>query len=1014
MIGLKVRNVRARLLLATALVTLMASPAPLLAQTTEGDVSEGDGAETEATNFNDQPIIVTGSRIRRDGFETLQPTTVIGAEILADRAVTSVGDAINELPSMSIPGASPTGTQSGVSVGQNFVNFFGLGSQRTLTLVDGRRFPPANTPSVNGPSAPGLQVDLNTIPLALIERVETVAVGGAPIYGSDAIAGTVNIILKEKFEGFEANALTGITERGDAAKFRIQALYGLSFGEDDRGNIIVNAEWNRQDPLRQTARKEVKAQYSFQAPANPDSPFLNELITDSRAVITNLNGVPLFTRAFNIFGGGVRDANGGLVQFSPSGDLVPFDVGTPSGSPIFYSGGDGLSLADTHSLLAQVDRYYANLFVNYELTDTIKMKAQGWYSHTDAVETVNQPIYTAHAFTQRGGPNADRDGRFFTGPMVIRLNNAFLTNQARSIIASNLTGPNLDIDGDGIRETEGFYLDKGNADLLRGNPSRSAQDMYRASIGFEGNFGVGERRWDWDLFYGFGRVRSKSTNRTLLVDRLNQAVDAVFDGSGNIVCRDQSNGCVPLNVFTNNPDPAAVDWVGVNASTTTELTQHVVSANLTGALFKLPGGDLSFALGAEYRKEQSSFTPDFILTTTQIPGTPTTAISGKFDTKEVYGEAVIPLIGPDMNFPLVHRLEAEGAVRYVDNSIAGGDLTWTAGGRYMPIEDIEFRGNFTRSIRNPSITELFLPTAGIFTFAADPCDSRFVSQGNFPDRRAANCAADGITQPFGSLIVNRTLSATLSGNPNLDSEVADAYTFGVVLRPRFIPGLTASVDWTKIELNNAIASLDATTILQACYDSADFPNVEVCSNFDRDADGQVSRLDTGYRNAGALRFAGLTANLSYNKGLGSFGAINFGINYQYVDQLETSVTGTDFNDNRGEIGNSKHRGNANIRFTRGGFGLFLQGQYVGSAVFDNSDTETTRNIKGVSDWAIFNLAVSQEMDERLTLRLAIDNLLDASVPRYATQGFQGGDGGINTYFQGVIGRAFSLSAKVRF
>ncbi|KWV92526.1 TonB-dependent receptor domain-containing protein [Erythrobacter sp. AP23] len=973
-------------------------------------VVTGADEEEEQIVEEDNTIVVTGSRISRGGFDTLQPTTVVGSDLIEARDQASIADTINELPSFGVPGNSPTGGQSGVAVGQNFLNFFGLGSQRTLTLVDGRRFPPANTPSVNGPAAPGLQVDLNTIPTALIDRVETVAVGGAPIYGSDAIAGTVNIILKDDFEGFEANLLAGITERGDAAKYRAQAIYGFNFN-DDRGNIVFNVEWNRQEPLIQQDREETARQYTFQAPADPNSPFLNVIVPDSRVAVSNFNGVPLAFRQFNIFGGGIRDAQGNLVQFSSSGDLVTFDPGTPTGSPVFYSGGDGINLAETASLLTQSDRYYGNIFANYELTDNINLSLQGWYARTEAVETVNQPIYQGQAFTTRG-PGGDTDARFVTGPFVVRLDNAFLTNQARGIIAANLAGPNLDIDLDGTPETLGFYVDKGNVDLLGGSSSQAKQDLYRASAGLDGDFEVGGDNWNWDIFYGFGRVVTQSSNRTLLTDRLNQAVDAVAGPNGTVVCRDPSNGCVPLNIFTNSPDPAAVDFVGVDTTTQTKLTQHLVSANLAGKLFRLPAGPIGFAVGAEYREESSEFTPDFILASGLASGTPLTPVSGSFNSKEIYGETLIPIVSPSMGIPLIDSLELEGAIRYVDNSIAGGDITWTAGGRYRPIEDIEFRGNYTRSIRNPAITELFLPTADIVVFANDPCDSRFVTQGANPARRAANCAADGITQPFGSLIVNASQRATLSGNPNLENEIAKAYTFGGVLRPRFLPGFTASVDYVNIKLENAIESLGATTILQSCYDSADFPNAAVCDSFGRDAQGQVINLRTGYVNAGSVNFAGITANLAYRFGLGDLGDMSLSANYQYTDKLEVSVTGTDFNKNDGEIGNNKHRVLANMQFrSNNGFGVFLQGQYLSDAVFNNDDGPTTRDVSGIDDWWLFNLSLSQDIGNQFVLRFNVDNLFDAAPPLYSSLG---GGAGINTYFAGLLGRSYSVSAKVRF
>ena len=217
---------------------------------------------------------------------------------------------------------------------------------------------------------------------------------------------------------------------------------------------------------------------------------------------------------------------------------------------------------------------------------------------------------------------------------------------------------------------------------------------------------------------------------------------------------------------------------------------------------------------------------------------PIDPVSGSYNTDEVFGEIQIPLVSPSMDVPFVNLLEAKGAIRYVDNSLTGGDITWTAGGRWKPVEDFAIRGNFTRSIRAPAITELFNPNSAIFTTADDPCDARFINAGPNPAQRAANCAADGLPANFTSNIVDFTTRGSLSGNTELENETADSWTIGAVFTPTFAPGLTLSVDWVDIALEGAIQSVDAEGTLEACYDANDFPN-SACDRIDRDGAGQV-------------------------------------------------------------------------------------------------------------------------------------------------------------------------------
>ncbi len=295
-------------------------------------------------------IIITGSRIPRSGFETLQPATVLDGEKLDLRGNISLAKSLNEQAGFVTPSTTPVNTQSSASVGQNFVDYLGLGQQRTLTLVNGHRFPSAVAPNGTG----GLSVDLNAIPDNLVERIETIAIGGAPIYGSDAIAGTINIILKDDFEGLEFVASGGqALEHSDAGEVRFGATWGKNF-DDGRGNITLSGQFTTSDGLRYTDRPAVANDTGFMAPGDPNSPYDEELFFDLTVAVDNVRAFPLYYGnqfGFNIFGNGIpldiNDPNSPLAQFDDDGNMLSFVPGGGTGSVIFQDGGDAVQPGKT-------------------------------------------------------------------------------------------------------------------------------------------------------------------------------------------------------------------------------------------------------------------------------------------------------------------------------------------------------------------------------------------------------------------------------------------------------------------------------------------------------------------------------------------------------------------------------------------------------------------------------------------------------------------------------------------
>lgn len=981
-------------------LTALASIGTTSAYAQDEPVSAEAGVE-EGIVDEESIIIVTGSRLQRTSADTREPSVIIGSDLLDERGVTTVGEALEGLPAFGI-GTTAVGTQSGsFGSGQSFVNFFGLGSQRTLTLVNGRRYIGSNTSSIFGPTDPGGQVDLNTIPTLMVERIESIAVGGAPVYGSDAIAGTVNIILRDKFDGIKLGGQYGISSRGDAREYRLQGLAGTSFA-GGRGDIVAAYEYSKSAGLLGTDRRITARGRFFTTPADPDYPFNNELIENRRIAIMSQFGIPMAADIIPGFGADIYDGAGNTLAFNRDGQLVPFDFGTPTGSVVDASGGDGLNLVELSNLLSQVERHVGYVRASYELTDNIKAFTEFSYARSKGTNLRDQPVYNSWLFDDAGEPS---------GNLIIPLSNPFLTDQQRATIAASLPAGQ-----------DFFYLGRANTDLYSGRGS-STVELYRIVGGLEGDFESFGKDFHWDLTANYGRSKSKGRSQEVVQQNFLNALAGCPDGYTNSPIATGSATCVPFNPFGQRNGSDVKNYITTTAKPVSDNEQIVLTASVSGEVFDIWGGGVGVAIGYEHRQEKAVFDPGAFYYGAVDPADPTgprtsygrsipiDAVNGKFNTDEIFGELKLPIVSPDMNIPFVHALEISGAARYVNHSLSGGDITWSAGGRWSPIEDFSIRGNYTRSIRSPAITELFNPTSAIFTLADDPCDSRFINSGPNPATRQANCAADGLPANFTSTIVSATAEGSLSGNPDLDNETAKSWTIGAILTPRALPGFSLSVDWVSIKLSNAIISLDADQTMQACYDSPSFPNT-ACGQIDRGADGQVDFIRTGYVNAASFDYAGLLAEMTYTTRtpfLGVESSIDLKASYQYIDTLEQRVGAGDLTTLRGAAGYSKHQVTASATYRNGPFGAFLQAEYIGPSYIDPDASPDAYAFPRRKAVTFFNGSLSFDVDDQFTLRFIVDNIFDTNAPFPVPA-----DGGTVAYFDGIMGRYLKVAATVDF
>lgn len=1057
------KHLGTKLVTSSLIACLAAGSQPVFAQIVDEQVSPEPAPAVVESAAKEESIVVTGSRIERRNVDSSSPIQVIDSKELDARGYQTIAQALNELPSFGVPGASPVGfNQSGFGAGQSFVDFLGLGSQRTLTLVNGRRFVSSNTSSIFGPTGSGgSQVDLNTIPTKLIDRVETVAAIGAPIYGADAIAGTINILLKRDYDGIDLDAQYGLSSRGDAPDYRFRALVGKNFA-DGRGNITLSGEYNQSKGLLFTDRALTASDDRFDQP-RAASQYQQVPYRNFRLPSIWSGGIPLVggvtygldlsfsPQQSDVFFGdpsfnfGANGAGNSQLRFASDGRLEAIDfgstIGPDDGFNIFSSGGNGFTLRDVENLQTDLKRYNANAVGSYELSSDVSLFGEAWYSVSEGRNLASQPVYNTALF----GPAGSRDGN-----LIIPLSNPFLTPAARSAIQNSITNnPGSDQNnpfGDpalnGITQNY-FYLGRANVDLSPG-VSTGKVEVLRFVGGINGTLHVlPEKDWKFEASMNYGRSITSSRNPEVNEQNFRNALNATVDGNGKIICAPGftnspaatlSSTCASLNLFGNQVSQAAKDYITTIATPRSVNEQYDAIASVSGPLVRLPGGDLSFALGFEHRQESSSFAPGSFYFGSADPDPRTDAngdgdltndrgsygrsvpidpVKGKYNTNEIFGELNADVVSPDMEVPLVRSLAFQSAARYVWNSFAGGDLTWTAGGRYSPFTLLTLRGAYTRAIRAPSVTEAFNPTSSSYVFATDPCDRTQQGTGPDPATRAKNCAAAGIPANFQALSNSRSFPGYTFGNPNLTNEKSDSYSAGVVITPPLLRGLSATVDYVDITLNNAISQFGTSQVVAACYDSTTYPANPFCPLVTRDSTKQLSNVGSTYFNSAQLRYKGILADIRYNFAtpvLGAASRLGLSASYQYLDTLTNQVGSFDkptITDN--SVGYSKHKGVVSLSYDNNGFSTQVQASYIGKAKVDPNAAANFYSVSDVNSVIFVNLAMSYDVGDRFTIRANVDNLFGTTPPYpYPLAG------GTTTYFRGILGPYFRVGAAVHF
>ncbi|HEY3814136.1 MAG TPA: TonB-dependent receptor [Caulobacteraceae bacterium] len=987
-----------------------ATPDGQAAQQTNSAQSGPPAASDQSNTVGE--VVVTGTRIKRPGFDTLEAALSTNAKEIEDRGYQNIADALQDTPGFGIPGSSPLSAGQGrVGIAQSFVNIFGLGAQRTLTLVDGQRFVSSNTAQTAGSNGPpGDEVDLNLIPVGLIDHVETIAIGGAPVYGSDAIAGTVNIILKQHFSGVQMSGQYGITEKGDAPSARVSVLAGKNFA-DDRGNMIFSAEFDTQEGLRYSNRAGLVFDFPNPADTGPNDGIPAELFYGNvhfsfategglpyDGNLLNYPGVtyPPFTGAGGNY---IHDASGHPLQFNSKGELVPFNVGTVvasalgGGLPIESVGGDGVNAAYHFALLSPTKRALFNFNGHYDLDSDTRFFWESSFAHTQSTDLSD--------ITSIDSPNLISSGAY---TLNFSVNNPYLSSQARSIITAGYNNNPF------LGPLQTFQLSRNLNDIVDKDPATNMENVYRIVAGFDGKVHPFGQDWSWNVSANYGESHTESHDNFINVDHLLLAIDAVKDSSGNIVCASGGN-CVPIDLFgAGAASGKAISYVSDPVSSVSVNTQFVLNANLSGNLpFSIGGADkIAFNVGAEYREEGDAFKASAgWIAGDVLDGAPGYGnVSGSFNTKELYAETVVPLISPSEEVPLIKSAQYEGAVRYVDHSITGGATTWSSGGRLSPsfIDGLTLRGVFTHSIRSPSITEFGLPQTSSLNGLTDPCDAGQIGLGPDPSVRTANCtaalAAAGAAPAgtFSSTTQSLSQVGSSGGNPNLKNEVADSWSAGFVYQPVELPRFRFSADWSTISMKNAIELLGINEELAACYDSTSFPNAPTCSAFTRltpatlstDAKHRVvgdvapGYLE-GYFNNASIKFEGVILAAEYGFDLPSdMGSMNLGAKYFYTEKFDQlDLVGDPVTHEAGTAAAPRNRGAFTVAWQYRKFETSWQAQWTGKSSIDNTCTIEVLPQCYIPDYWLVSSSFSYKITDNLKAQLTVDNLFDQKMPALA-------------------------------
>lgn len=787
-----------------------------------------DSTEADATV---EEIVVTGSRLRRDrDFVAISPVQTIGLEQIQMSGNVTLAETLNEYPQL-VPDNTSVTNQSG-GTGVLAANLRNLGSVRTLVLVDGRRFVPADVTGLT---------DLTTIPSMLVERVEIVTGGASAVYGSDAIAGAVNFILRDDFEGVEFRYEYGQTSRSDGAHDKFDLLLGANL-PDGRGNVTLHGSYTNRDPVFFGARE-------FSAtPMLADANGVLQPFTVPTIPGVHVN-IP--TTDFDQIQG--VDLVG--AQASCPGPIEGLRFGENSVPAPFCRPTDGYNFAPPNFLQRPLERWQITALGDFSINDRVEVYTQMTYANKENAYQMAADAVRPTTPGQETGtlliPNADTNP-LFTQP----LQDFFAANQAY-----------FDPDGDGVFAVSNIAW---QVEELGPRNFAANFDAYNLTGGVRGDFELGNRSWSWDTFYQYSRsdVSVIQANR-LSQTRVALGLDPVFNAEGEVVCRAGSVlGCIPISIFgTDALTEEMADFLRVTAGRQDRFTRELAAATVAGDIFELPAGPVASAFGVEWRKEEFSTVPNQVLLSGEVGRPPFPVVnSGDYDIFEVFGELRVPLL---QGMPAVENLAFEAAVRLSNYSTIGNVTTWKGAIDWQFNDWARLRGGVSRAIRAPNLDELFAPQD--LSFEGGGLDRCAAISNPTPEEREL-CVQQGVPPELIESLpdLEPGFSSLGGGNPDLSEEEADTYTIGVVLSP--LPELSVAIDYFDIDITNAISPVTGQVVLDTCLASLDINSAE-CQAIHRLSNGQIDFIEALLLNVATRTARGVDVQVDYGFDLPSFLAL---------------------------------------------------------------------------------------------------------------------------------------------
>ncbi|TLY61456.1 MAG: TonB-dependent receptor [Gammaproteobacteria bacterium] len=849
-------------------------------------VAQSPAQEATRTDATLQTVVVTGSRIATPELESPVPVTILSEQMIQNNGAPNVSDILRELPSVGTSALSTTNSNFLVAdSGVNTINLRNLGDQRTLVLVNGRRF----TPGVAGNS----EVDFNMIPTDFIDHVEIITGGASAVYGSDAVAGVVNVIYQDKFEGIRTRFQGGATDHGDSARYVGALTFGQPFAAG-RGHLMLNLSYDKDEGLRSSQRafSSVDQAVNLTGTGTLTKPAYSSFAPQGRFEYADI-----CTNATN--------ANAAACAGSPAGidNVFTFhpDNTLKNG---FSSRLDGFNRDAYRRISTPLNRTLLASVLNFDLTEHHRFYNEITYGITRAQSEIEPFALASNIFAGSvyGGGADPATGE----PIGVPITNAYLqTMPELAPVVATINAYNAANPTDPVR-----YLQfrKRLLDIAdRGNDAK--RQTLRTALGLKGDVPIDG--WTYDTSFVYGRTTDDQVSAGQVnLNNFRFALDSVVEPTtGKIVCADPvavALGCVPINVFGNNSiTPAAADWVNAPVTRNVTIQEQVITGYVQGPALHLPAGPLSLVVGVEGRKDTSEEIWDS-LTNKGLNGfNALPNIRGSFNVREAFAETVVPVL---KDVPFAKTVQLDGAFRQANYSTIGSVHSWKSGLEWAPVEDVRFRGVYSEAIRAPNIGELFGGISQTFPNISDPCNGvTATSTGPFAAAcRAIPGVANAITQNgvFQYQQVDlQSVTGFNGSNPNLNSEAAKTTTLGFVLRPQFLPNFAATIDWYDIKVDAAVSTITRGDSINQCLLTG---NPVFCSNVIRNAaSGKITAVNAQLINVGGIRTAGIETSIRYLwdlTGTRIGGKLNLTLSENHLQQLEQiNFPGAPPTDNRKEL-----------------------------------------------------------------------------------------------------------------